>query len=506
MNPLQIKMAVRAVVFGLPYGLLMGLGFAWLYERRLLLHFVCGAVLISVVGWLLLWWARRRPAATGPTPPPVDNWSEAGNKAWTEVDRLAAQTETSPPPWNDANAWLRLFQHVFDVVAVQFHPQSKQSTFEVTVVETLRVAELVARDVRRFVEEHVPGSDWLTIHNLQRAKQWGPVVSTATTATYNVYRLARVVLNPAAALAREAQAALVGGGVSELLDDLPRLAAGYCVRQTGKYAIGLYSGQVVLETPELEALTADQPLRIVVLGQAKAGKSSLVNALFGDLRAAVDVLPCTDEITPYVLQRQGLPRAIIFDTIGLAGPGDPTARAKLDSELDKSDLIVVVCPANQAARAVEQQLLNGARVRFAERTRRAAPPMVVALTHIDRLRPVGEWTPPYDFVQGESSKERNVRAAVETVASELQFPRELVAPVCLRQGGVYNVEEGLLPLIAQVLPDSERAKLLRILRETRSAEQWETVKRQLFQAGLNVARIGRHLATHAIDPCRPPRS
>jgi hypothetical protein len=44
--------------------------------------------------------------------------------------------------------------------------------------------------------------------------------------------------------------------------------------------------------------------------------------------------------------------------------------------------------------------------------------------------------------------------------------------------------------MARVLPDGERAKMLRLLMETRNAEQREALKRQLINAGLSLLQIG----------------
>src|SRR5690349_21675955 len=48
----------------------------------------------------------------------------------------------------------------------------------------------------------------------------------------------------------------------------------------------------------LQALLTDvrEPLLFVVVGEVKAGKSSLLNALFGEEFARVDVLPATDRV------------------------------------------------------------------------------------------------------------------------------------------------------------------------------------------------------------------
>ncbi|MBX3415141.1 MAG: GTPase domain-containing protein [Pirellulales bacterium] len=500
MNSLQLKLALRVAVFGLPYLLLMSVGGLWLYEQGLILPFALGSIALAALGWVLLWWLESRPTPPRSTPPPSETWPEAGQKAWSEVERLRIQVEAVPPPFDQANAWVELFGQVFEVVARQFHPQSQQPALEVSAAEALRVAELVARDLRTFLQEQVPGSDRITIHNIQRVLQWRPLAQQLAGGAYNVYRLARLVINPPAALANEAKTALLGGDIANVVADLPRMAAGYVVRQTGQYAIQLYSGQMSLADAEWTEFGADKPIRMVILGQTKAGKSSLINALFGRIKAATDVLPCTDSITPYVLGREDLPQAIVLDTIGLAGKGDAQARQKLDAEIARCDLIVLVSSANNAARDVDHALLEEVRQRFAALPRRAAPPVVVALSHIDRVRPINEWRPPYDFLQGESAKERNVREAVDTVSQDLQVSRDLIVPVCLREDSVYNVEEGLVPLFMQVLPDTERAKLLRLLMDARDAEQRQALTRQLVNAGLSLAQLGAYVVRNKLRP------
>ncbi|HET6880313.1 MAG TPA: GTPase domain-containing protein, partial [Pirellulales bacterium] len=294
--------------------------------------------------------------------------------------------------------------------------------------------------------------------------------------------------NPAAAIVAEA-GSLAGGGLNDIAADLPALAAGHCVRQTGKYAIDLYSGQLDLDDSAVRAIDAEKPLRIVVLGQTKAGKSSLINAIFGSVRAATDVLPCTDSIRPYVLEREGLFQAIIYDTIGFGGMGDKQAQTRLNEELEQCDMLIVVCSAATAARESDRQLLDEARLRFQKRVRQIAPPMVVALSHVDKLRPIQEWNPPYDFSGGESAKEYNVRDAVQAVADDLQVPLGRIVPVCLRPDAVYNVEAALLPKLVEIMPQAERAKLLRVLLENRNEQQRESLKRLLLKAGIAAAEL-----------------
>src|SRR5207249_714821 len=66
---------------------------------------------------------------------------------------------------------------------------------------------------------------------------------------------------------------------------------------------------------------AEVPVCLTVYGQAKAGKSSLINALLGERRAATDVVPVTSEVTRYALRRGGEESLEVLDTVGYGQEG-----------------------------------------------------------------------------------------------------------------------------------------------------------------------------------------
>lgn len=493
MNRLKTRFFLRLAAFGLPFAALLVLGCLWLTQRGLLLAFVVATSLLSVGQWLALRWLRWRPAAYVAMPPPSGTWPPAGEQAWADVDRLAARVEANTPAWGDANAWTVLFYEVLDTVARHFHPESKRPALEVPISDAIRIAELVAADLRAEWHTRVPAAEQITLHHVYRTVEWTPKVTKLGEQAWNLWRLGRFLVSPARALVAEV-GSVFAGGWADLTTELPAMAAAYCVRRTGKYAIDLYSGQLPVDEIADSGAHESKPLRIVVLGQVKAGKSSLINALFGDTRAATDVLPCTDTITPYVIEREGLCKAIIYDTVGFGGAGDLRAQQRLNDELEQSDLAIVVASAGTAAREADRKLLDEARLRLERRALKSPPPIVVALSHIDIVRPIAEWNPPYDFRHGQSAKERNVRDALQAVADDLQVAGELVAPMCLRAGAVYNIEEALLPIIARVMSSAERAKLLRLLMEDRDARQREDLKLRLLKAGVAAAELAVALA------------
>ena len=151
---------------------------------------------------------------------------------------------------------------------------------------------------------------------------------------FNIYRAGSLLINPVNALLSEAWRHLRARSFDQARDELHRWFLRAYVCKVGYYAIDLYSGRLPLV--EEESVTAPtpvsqadlgqveqttkavvEPLRILVLGRTNSGKSSLINALFGAVTAPADVLPDTTQaLTPFVLSREGLTQALIFDSPG----------------------------------------------------------------------------------------------------------------------------------------------------------------------------------------------
>jgi uncharacterized protein len=270
------------------------------------------------------------------------------------------------------------------------------------------------------------------------------------------------------------------------------------VKKVGYYAIELYSGTLTLsdkpttnyitrysqkDLERSQAKSLEEPLRLLVLGQVKSGKSSLVNALFGEMRAMTDVLPLTAEFTPYLLERDGVEQMLILDSRGYAGPTEGQGLDKTEAEIVRSDLIVLVCSAISAARHPDRQLLQRIRDLFQSHPELNTPPILVILSHIDRLRPVREWAPPYNIVQPQRPKEQAIRKAMEATAEDLGVELSDIIPVRLQTGHEYNIEEGVIPAILVRLDRAQQVKYLRCLREQRREDYWNRLREQAWKAG-----------------------
>lgn len=495
-----------AFLLTLPYAILVLAGSIWLYQQGYLWPWLAVTGILMLAFYPVVNWLRRRSLAamSGVRLPPGDSpqqaaaWTPAGRRAWDEVEAIARRVQNEDMPLDRPEFFWQTLHEVFRTVARQYHPEADDPSLETPLPDVLRTAELVARDLREAFSEHVPGAHILTLGDMKRLTRLAGLVRQF----YFLYRVMYFGFNPFSAILREVRDVGAGKLLGTSAEEVKQWAVGFCIRKAGLYAIQLYSGQQLPDAVLLRTLPTSQsksdaasaeafrkslagePLRILVLGQVKSGKSSLVNALFGEPRAAVDVVPRTRGVEPYLLQRDGIPRAILLDTAGYDETDDGRPPAVLREQILQCDLVLVVCSALSAARRADRRLVDGLRALFQEQPDRLMPPLVAALTHIDQLRPASEWNPPYDLAHPSGAKDGNILDAMRAVAEDLALtPDQVVVPVCLKADQLYNVEEGLAPAILTSLPEAQRVKYLRCLRHFHDAEYWQRLWRQALNSG-----------------------
>lgn len=490
----------------IPFVLLGIAGSLWLWEHQWGIIWAAATAVVTALSWPLLYRLQKR--CTRPleklSSEPDPNWAPRAELAWQDVEAIANRLNVDDVPLDQPEALWKLLNEVLQTVATRYHPDSDQAVLETPVPHVLKVVELVAVDLRQAFSTHVPGSHILTLNDMLRMKRlagWFPTLS-------RIYRVASFAVNPTAAIAKELAGYVQGKAINASAMETKQWALQFAIRRSGFYAIQLYSGQLVLDDVDFRQPTSatkeilgqvdqrDQtvqadPLRILIIGQVKAGKSSLINALFGETRSAVDVVPCTDGIEPFLLMREGLQQALIFDSAGYAdveSAGKSLAQAR--EQVLKCDAILMVCSAMTAAREPDASLLQELRRIFQADPDRAFPAFLVVLTHIDQLRPFREWSPPYNIEQPTTPKAQHIRDAMDAVSADLQVPLNEVVPVCLAPEQIYNVEEALIPALMQELPEAQRSRYLRCMREHRDDAYWSQLWVQSKNAGRMALKIG----------------
>jgi predicted GTPase len=494
-----VRAAFVGGAFLLPTLTLVPLGSIWLWQNGYLLHWALGSAVVVAAIYAL----ERRligevadtadaaAQAEGSSADPA--WTPREEQAWAEVQAIAANTKLETLDSRDAVA--SLGYDVIQQVARRLHPERGDALWQFTVPEALAIVERVSARLRRIVIENVPLGDRLKVAQILGLYRWRGAVDIAERA-YDVWRILRMA-NPITAATHEAREHLSHEMLRLGQEHLARRLVTAYVEEVGRAAIDLYGGRLAplilgtlsdQEIPFESAALPRTPLRILLVGPLGAGKSSLLNAMLGENAAAVDALPATKGFSAYKAARPEMGELVLVDSPGL-GPEAAADRGLADA-IAGCDLLLWVTSAQRPDRARERAFLDHLARQFAEKIDLRQPPIVVALTHVDRLRPFNEWNPPYELSAAgvaASAKSASIRAAVQAAAAELALAESRVVPIGLRPGSApYNLE-ALWARIAADTPAAQHTQLVRRLRTPASGWQWRRVLRQVGNAGRSVA-------------------
>jgi predicted GTPase len=438
------------------------------------------------------------------------HWNDRDLEAWKLVEaRARAGAEIPPDKLSAVPFYVETAQEMSLELARFYHPGAQDPVGSLTVPEMLAVVELAAHDLAEMVDQYLPGGHLLTVNDWRRARQLADWYQTAS----NIYWIVTGIFSPLTTAMRYAASQV---GMSRPLQMLHEnlLVWFYTafVHRLGTYLIDLNSGRLrvgagryrqllqqakgptAATAPAAPATEGEEVVRrvtITVLGQVKAGKSSLINALLGEQRARTAVLPATAEITRYELHPDGSDtRLELLDTVGYGheGPKEDQLRATQEAAR-QSDLLLLVTHAKNPARQADLEMLQALRAWFDRRRQLKMPPVLGVMTHIDLLSPVLEWQPPYDWQQPRRLKEQQIDEAANTVREQLGPQLAGVVPVCTAAAKVYGIDEWLLPAVTQLLDQAHAVAMLRCLRNEIDTGKIRKVFDQLLAAGKEALKI-----------------
>lgn len=489
--------ALLVLLRALPWLILLVLGLVWLYDSGWLYAWAIGGLLLAVTAWPLRRSLRRRAKSLAADllalrALPKEGLSARELQARAVVDRLAVAAR--PEDIATQAAALASARRTVEAVAEVFHPGHQRAWARFTFVEALALVEGVARGMRKDAARVVPGADSirldLVLWGADLASRHKGLASVALKVVKRGYRLVRFLRNPIRGAAAEMQGVLDNSSDGVLSRTARTAAAQLLVRETGDVAIKLYSGRLADE--QSGARPGEAPIRILLVGQLNAGKSTLANAIAGAVRCEVGPVPTTSEFREIPISSAGLPEIVLVDSPGL--DGDARIHTRLASEVRRADAIVWIAAAKQPARGPDVVALT--HLREAVPASEALPPVLLALAQCDLLSPVREWAPPYDLRDpAPQRKAATIRDALRAASATLDIPLDRSVPLAVPPDAeAYNVD-ALLAVLCDALPEARQRQIDRVL-AGRGFPVGRVVS-QVIEGGRALLRIGRRAPSMA---------
>ncbi len=473
--------------------------------------------------WFWLWWTmpicwglaswlwRRWGARVDIPQPPLDrtHWTPLDQAATAIVEAEQQRVgEFTSQQLSDPQFYTQVTQDLALKIAQHYHPKAKDPLGQRTVVEILAAVQLISEDVEDWFLKYVPGGHLVTVSQwrmLSHAPGWWQAAS-------NAGWVASILLNPlniGRFLASKFAVDPLSGQVQQNLLGLFYTAY---IRQAGYYLIELNSGrlqggsqhyrrwmkQVQNPTPVTASksapvdVLAEAPVTVTIalIGQVKAGKSSLVNSLIGREAAVTDVLPATKQVARYAYSPPDRgDRFVLLDTTGYSDAGATIEQQTETREaVRQSDLVLLVLDARSPSRDADVKTLAGLADWYAARPQLKPPPLIIALNKIDGLSPVMEWSPPYHWRKPVRPKEKNIAAAVEYAREVFGAQAKAVIPTCCdrQHNRLFGIETDLVPAMAEHLDHARAASLLRELRRSIDQNRFSQVAGQVWEIGKKI--------------------
>lgn len=503
------KLIVVAVFSLLPVILFAGFGAIELYRSG---------------QWFWLWWtlpvcwglgsllARRWSGELRIPQPDFDNvhWTAQDHAAMNIVQAEQARIDSwKAEELTDPQFYAQLTQNLALKLAQHYHPKATDPLGERSVVEVLAVIQLVSEDVEDWFLRYVPASHLITISQwkmLSKAPAWWQTASSAGW-------VASIALNPLNLGRYIASRVAMEPFTKQLQQNLLGSFYTFYVRQAGYYLIELNSGRLragskryreVMRRLQPEPIapaapanaaaqstatqsTAPITITLAIIGQVKAGKSSLVNCLLGEQSAVTDVLPATQTVQRYTLNwPERAESLVLLDTPGYSDAG-ASAEQLRETRLAvrESDLVLLVLDVRSPARDADLTTLKALQGWFSTQAQLRPPRVLIVLNKIDGLSPLMEWQPPYNWKQPVSSKEKNITAARDYAREVFGATAVDVIPICAdrEHGREYGVQEDLIEAISQQLDRARAAALLNGLHHSYERDKMRQVVSQAVSAG-----------------------
>jgi uncharacterized protein len=448
------------------------------------LSWIWAVIGLGFVGWrwLLVQWTRpalaeveeivAEIAAELPTTPKLSGEGSQIQQAEAALQEILAAARQDPPMWVDWNQFWQRALSLISAIAKVYNPQAKQPLLNIYIPQAYVLMRGTVDDLNEWMQKMAPVLNQVTIEQALQAYQVYQKVQPAARRMLQAWGWAQWLLNPVAAAARTATQGSRTKATQELLGNFNQIAREAVLRNLAKQSIALYSGSLdshiellpatpkpaetqsikdllTLATPVTSIET--KPVNLMLVGRTGAGKSSLINSLFVEPVAKVDALPSTDLIRDYQWQTETGEALTLWDTPGYEQTGRPDFRRVVLAQASQADLVLLAMPALDPALQMDIDFLKDLQAKLPDL------PTIAVVTQVDRLRPLREWHPPYDWRGGTQPKELTMREAIAYRAEVLPHIKTILPVVTAgNERATWGVDELSIALLNYLEPAKQQ--------------------------------------------------
>ncbi|HIK04871.1 MAG TPA: 50S ribosome-binding GTPase [Trichormus sp. M33_DOE_039] len=405
-------------------------------------------------------------------------------QAEAALQEILNAAQSDRPIWEDWQTFWQRCQDLVVAVAHIYNPEVQYPLLNIYVPQVYGLIRGTVDDLDQWMQKLSPALNQVTVGQAYQAYEVYRKLEPSARKVWRAWGWAQWLLNPVAAVANRATKGYSNQANQQLLVNLGQLLREAALRNLCRQAIALYSGETIaIETPAvstpktktqtLQNILAEaepvekveqKPVSILLIGRTGAGKSSLINTMFqGDI-AEVDVLPSTDQIQDYHWQTQDGETLHLWDTPGYEQVKREDLRQLVLDYATNADLLLLLTPALDPALQMDVDFLQAIKATVAD------IPAIAVVTQVDRLRPIREWQPPYDWQEGDKPKEIAIREATAYRAELLGEFCNLVLPVVNSDISTGRIAWGIDTLSLGLMEAIAPAKQLRLARFLRNRE------------------------------------
>ncbi|AFY89437.1 GTPase family protein [Chroococcidiopsis thermalis] len=485
-----------------------------IHEWRI--NWIWGVFILIFVGWrwLLVRWTRpvvvEMEAVAAEVSKEIESFSadaplstpDSSKKAEATLQEILVVAQSDRPLWEDWQTFWQRCQDLVVAIAQIYHPEVKYPLLNIYIPQAYGLIRGTVDDLDRWMQKLSPALNQVTVGQAYEAYEVYRKLEPSARKFWRAWNLAQWLLNPAAAVAKKASQRYTNQADRQLLVNLSQLLREAALRNLCRQAIALYSGDTlpglessktqtlpqaktqtlreILSQAEPVEIVEQKPVSILLVGRTGAGKSSLINTLFRAELAAVDVLPSTDRLQNYRWQTDTGETLTLWDTPGYEQVNGAELREQVLEYASNSDLLLLVNPALDPALQMDVDFLKDIQAEVTDL------PVITAVTQVDRLRPIREWQPPYNWELGDRPKEIFIREAIQYRAQLLANYCDVVLPIVTADPQVGRIAWGIDALsltLVQAIAPAKQLRLARFMRDldTRTTAAAKIIDRYTFQ-------------------------